>query len=64
MFQIVTINQMQDGIYFENVDQIQMQENSVENSRYGTHFMYSENAQAIDNTYTKNVTGLNGDDDE
>lgn len=51
-------NTVQDGVYIEHVKEITVQNIFVENSRYGTHFMYSENVQAIDNTYTKNVTGL------
>lgn len=49
---------VQDGVYIEHVKDITVQNISVENSRYGTHFMYSENVQAVDNNYTKNVTGL------
>lgn len=52
------IKQVQDGIYVEEVDGIVVQRNTVENSRYGTHFMYTENAKALNNTYASNVTGL------
>lgn len=52
------IQKVQDGAYIESVADISIEKNQVENSRYGTHFMYSQNVQATNNTYTKNVTGL------
>lgn len=52
------INQVQDGVYIENVSQIELQNNIVSNSRYGIHFMYTEGAKAIENTFNKNVTGI------
>lgn len=52
------IKDVQDGIYVEEVENILIQNNKISNSRYGTHFMYSSNAQAFHNTYQNNVTGL------
>lgn len=52
------IHRVQDGVYIEEVYDIIVKNNKVDNSRYGTHFMYSENAIAEGNVYTKNVTGL------
>ncbi|WP_230875103.1 NosD domain-containing protein [Lysinibacillus cavernae] len=53
-----TIEQVQDGIYVEEVKQINVQRNKVKNSRYGTHFMYSSGVEVLFNTYLHNVTGL------
>lgn len=53
-----TIQQVQDGIYIENVQRIRIDHNNVTNSRYGTHFMYSEDGEVWHNTYEDNVTGL------
>ncbi|WP_285396123.1 NosD domain-containing protein [Lysinibacillus sp. fls2-241-R2A-57] len=53
-----TIEQVQDGIYVEDVKRIVVQRNKVTNSRYGTHFMYTSDAEALFNTYLHNVTGL------
>ena len=53
-----TIEQVQDGIYVEDVKRIVVQRNKVTNSRYGTHFMYTSDAEALLNTYHHNVTGL------
>nr|WP_283164839.1 NosD domain-containing protein [Lysinibacillus sp. Bpr_S20] len=53
-----TIEQVQDGIYVEEVKHIVVQHNKVTNSRYGTHFMYTSDAKALFNTYVHNVTGL------
>ncbi|QDQ00286.1 copper-binding protein [Lysinibacillus fusiformis] len=52
------IDHVQDGIYVEEVKNLLVQNNKISNSRYGTHFMYSSNAQAFHNTYQNNVTGL------
>ncbi|MED3661815.1 NosD domain-containing protein [Ureibacillus sp. FSL K6-8385] len=52
------IAHVQDGIYLENAKDISVLKNKVENGRYGTHFMYSEDAEVRDNVYKKNVTGL------
>ena len=53
-----TIEQVQDGIYVEEVKRIVVQRNKVTSSRYGTHFMYTSDAKALFNTYVHNVTGL------
>jgi len=52
------IEQVQDGIYVEEVTRIDVQRNKVTNSRYGTHFMYSSGVKVLFNTYSHNVTGL------
>lgn len=52
------MNRVQDGIYIEGVNNITSIGNKVENSRYGTHFMYSKHAKAQDNIFIKNVTGF------
>lgn len=53
-----TVEQVQDGIYVEEVKHIVVQRNKVTSSRYGTHFMYTSDAKALFNTYDQNVTGL------
>ncbi|MGE7949770.1 right-handed parallel beta-helix repeat-containing protein [Lysinibacillus sp. NPDC093688] len=53
-----TIEQVQDGIYVEEVKRIVVQRNKVTSSRYGTHFMYTSDSEALFNTYVHNVTGL------
>lgn len=54
----VKIDNVQDGIYIEEVKDITLKQNQVTNSRYGTHFMYAENAVAQSNTLNSNVTGF------
>ncbi len=53
-----TIELVQDGIYIEEVKHIVVQRNKVTSGRYGTHFMYTSDAEALFNTYDQNVTGL------
>lgn len=52
------IQHVQDGVYIESVNQISLSENKIHNGRYGIHFMYTKNGQAIGNTFKKNVTGI------
>lgn len=52
------IRKVQDGIYIEEVERIAVHNNSVNNSRYGTHFMYTSDADVQNNVYLHNVTGL------
>lgn len=52
------IEQVQDGIYIEEVERIAITNNTVQNSRYGTHFMYSHEADVQKNVFSQNVTGL------
>jgi len=52
------IEQMQDGIYVEEVNSIVVQHNNVTRSRYATHFMYTSDAKAFFNNYLSNVTGF------
>ncbi|QPA58359.1 right-handed parallel beta-helix repeat-containing protein [Lysinibacillus sphaericus] len=52
------IDLVQDGIYVEEAKQIDVRQNEVTNSRYGTHFMYSSDIKVDFNSYFQNVTGL------
>lgn len=52
------IEQMQDGVYVEEVKGIIVQHNNVTQSRYATHFMYTSDAKAFFNNYFSNVTGF------
>ncbi|XRD24737.1 NosD domain-containing protein [Lysinibacillus fusiformis] len=52
------IDFVQDGIYVEEVRHINVRQNEVTNSRYGTHFMYSSDVKVLFNSYLYNVTGL------
>lgn len=52
------IQNVQDGLYIEKVQRIEIENNVVMNSRYGTHFMYTKNALATKNEYRDNVTGF------
>jgi len=52
------IDLVQDGIYVEEVRHINVRQNEVTNSRYGTHFMYSSDVKVLFNSYLHNVTGL------
>ncbi|WKT76023.1 right-handed parallel beta-helix repeat-containing protein [Lysinibacillus fusiformis] len=52
------IDFVQDGIYVEEVRHINVRQNEVTNSRYGTHFMYSSDVKVLFNSYLHNVTGL------
>lgn len=48
-----------DGIYFEFVNNsIVLQNHSEGNSRYGLHFMFSNDDQYRENTFTKNGVGV------
>lgn len=53
-----TIQSVQDGFYIEQVKDIAIAENTVTESRYGTHFMYSEEGAVLGNSFSGNVTGL------
>ncbi|MBT2685243.1 nitrous oxide reductase family maturation protein NosD [Bacillus sp. ISL-37] len=52
------IANVQDGIYFDFTNGIQVSENRVSESRYGMHFMFSEGILAERNHVEKNVTGF------
>ncbi|MGG0655927.1 NosD domain-containing protein [Rummeliibacillus pycnus] len=52
------IDHVQDGIYIENGNEINLFSNNIQNGRYGIHFMYMKNVQARNNTFRKNVTGI------
>lgn len=51
------IQQVQDGIYIEEVERIAVANNTVQNSRYGTHFMYTRDEDVQKNVFSQNVTG-------
>lgn len=52
------IANVQDGVYFDFTEDIQVSENHVSESRYGMHFMFSEGILAERNHVEKNVTGF------
>jgi nitrous oxidase accessory protein len=52
------IANVQDGIYFDFTEGIQVAENHVSESRYGMHFMFSEEILVERNHVKKNVTGF------
>jgi nitrous oxidase accessory protein len=52
------ISNVQDGIYFDFTQDIQVKENHVKESRYGMHFMFSEQISAEQNLVEKNITGF------
>lgn len=49
---------IQDGMYFERVENVDVQQSLVENGRYGLHFMYGANIQLQHNTVKNNVSGM------
>jgi nitrous oxidase accessory protein len=51
------ISNMFDGIYAENSNFNHMEQNFVENSRYGYHFMGTSSTKLLGNTGSANVTG-------
>ena len=52
------ISDVLDGLYLESVDGIELHENTVKNSRYAMHFMYSDNINLTNNTLVHNMTGF------
>lgn len=52
------IQSMQDGIYLESSEALTIEDNQLLNGRYGIHFMYSNNAEVMDNRAADNVTGM------
>lgn len=52
------ITNVQDGIYLDEVKDIQLHDNIVKNGRYGVHFMYSEDGVVYSNRMEGNVTGF------
>ncbi|HIW32829.1 MAG TPA: right-handed parallel beta-helix repeat-containing protein [Candidatus Paenibacillus intestinavium] len=52
------INGMYDGIYSENSLNIEIRNNTVQNSRYAYHLMYGSNIQLIENYSFANITGM------
>ena len=53
-----SINQVMDGFYVENVEQIKLTNNEIENSRYAVHMMYSDDVDLLKNKVTSNMTGF------
>lgn len=53
-----SINQVMDGFYVENVEQINLTNNEIKNSRYAVHMMYSDHVQISKNKVTSNMTGF------
>lgn len=57
----VTANEMvavQDGIYLDDATDTLIEKNSVRDSRYGIHFMFSKDAQARSNQFSDNINGV------
>ncbi len=52
------ITNIQDGIYFEQVENVTVKNTHVQNGRYGLHFMYGKYIELKNNTVQHNVTGL------
>lgn len=52
-----TVRNVYDAIYIESSDETSVIENRVEHSRYGVHFMYSNQAVIRGNTGEMNITG-------
>lgn len=52
------ITSVQDGVYFDFTNSIEVLANHVTDSRYGMHFMFSEGILAEGNQVEKNVTGF------
>lgn len=52
------IDSVMDGFYLESVDGIILSNNSVKNSRYAMHMMYSNNIELLNNELFKNMTGF------
>ncbi len=53
------ISHLRDGIYLEFVDNSQVQDNYAhDNVRYGLHFMFSNNDEYINNTFSDNGAGV------
>ncbi|NQV52210.1 MAG: nitrous oxide reductase family maturation protein NosD [Flavobacteriales bacterium] len=54
-----TVRKHRDGIYFEFVENTDIRDNrSVENMRYGLHFMFSHENIYTNNTFEKNGAGV------
>jgi len=54
----VQIDNIQDGIYFEEVEDVHVSKAQVKNGRYGLHFMYGKQIELTKNTVQHNVTGF------
>lgn len=54
----LTMTNLQDGIYFERVEDVSVKSTTSTYGRYGIHFMYGKRIELRENTVTNNVTGL------
>ncbi|MDV6377435.1 right-handed parallel beta-helix repeat-containing protein [Sporosarcina sp. GW1-11] len=52
------ITNVQDGLYIEEIKGIHVYDNTVSHSRYGTHFMHTDDGLIENNMFEHNVTGL------
>ena len=52
------IQNVHDGLYFENTDNVTAENNQIRGSRYGIHLMYADNIDIQHNQLSKNVTGI------
>ncbi|GMX61558.1 NosD domain-containing protein [Paenibacillus elgii] len=52
-----TVTGMHDAIYIENSNGIRVEQNEVNESRYGVHFMYVNDSSIRGNTGARNITG-------
>lgn len=51
------VSHMHDGIYVENSQSNRVENNRVDRSRYGYHFMFTKDSYLVDNEGQYNVTG-------
>lgn len=54
----VKVQNVQDGLYFERIENIKVTNTISESGRYGLHFMYGSEVTLQYNTVSNNVTGL------
>ncbi|MBD8036297.1 right-handed parallel beta-helix repeat-containing protein [Solibacillus sp. A46] len=54
----LSVQNVQDGMYFEKTKNVDVQHTIVEDGRYGLHFMYGTNIQLQHNTVKNNVSGM------
>ena len=54
----VVVRNVQDAIYFERVENIDVYNTAADAGRYGLHFMYGKQITLKNNNVTNNVTGL------
>ena len=54
----VVVRNVQDAIYFERVENVDVHKTAADAGRYGLHFMYGKQISLKNNIVTNNVTGL------